>query len=99
MHIVTPFFGNIMEDNMKDNMKDPENKVVYFNGYTRLDLPAQQVLEQAVENNEFEHVIILGRLKDPDNTYNTREFYFASTYGTVKDVLWELEIAKGILLE
>lgn len=57
---------------------------------TRLDLPADRVLEGAV--GRMEGVVLVGYDKDGD-------FYFASTYADGGTVLWLLEQCKKKLLE
>lgn len=63
--------------------------VVPIGGITRLDLPADQVLEGAV--GKMESVVIIGYAKDGTE-------YFASTLADGADVLWLLERCKHSLM-
>jgi hypothetical protein len=62
-----------------------------FDGISRLDLPAERVLQAAIDAR-VETVVVLGY--DADG-----EFYFASTKGDGGEVIWLMEIAKKKLLE
>ena len=64
--------------------------VVHFTGITKLDLPPDRILQQAV--GELEGVVVLGYKKDGSE-------YFASSYADGGDVLWLLERLKKQLLE
>ncbi|RPJ29884.1 MAG: hypothetical protein EHM17_16135 [Verrucomicrobiaceae bacterium] len=64
--------------------------VVRFTGITKLDMPADHVLESAL--GKLEGVVILGYDKDGQE-------YFASSYADGGDMLWLLERAKKALLE
>ncbi|MEY4720052.1 MAG: Paracoccus phage vB PmaS-R3 [Pseudomonadota bacterium] len=64
--------------------------VVRFTGITKLDLPADHVIESAL--GKLEGVVILGYDKDGQE-------YFASSYADGGDMLWLLERAKKALLE
>jgi hypothetical protein len=64
--------------------------VVRFTGITKLDMPADHVLESAL--GKLEGVVILGYDKDGQE-------YFASSYTDGGDMLWLLERAKKALLE
>lgn len=64
-------------------------KLVYFDGITRLDLPPDRILEQAMGN--MESVVVIGYDKDGDE-------YFASSQANGPDVLWILERMKLRLL-
>jgi len=66
------------------------NNVVPFTGVTRLDLPADQVLDRAV--GKLKSVVIVGELEDGSE-------YFASSIADGPDVLWALERAKLRLLQ
>jgi hypothetical protein len=65
-------------------------KVVTFTGITKLDLPADRILENAI--GELDGVVILGYQKDGEE-------FFASSYADGGDVLWLLERCKKQLLE
>ncbi|MFT0140762.1 hypothetical protein [Alloalcanivorax xenomutans] len=65
--------------------------VTYFNGVTRLPLPAAQILDQAKAAN-LDLAIVIGY--DAEG----RE-YFASSEPDGADVLWLLERCKKALLE
>jgi len=63
--------------------------VVNIGGITRLDLPADQILEKAIGN--LEGVIVIGY-------DNGGEEYFATSYADGGEVLWLLERCKKVLL-
>lgn len=65
--------------------------IVAFPGITTLDIPAERVLQRAIDE-PITDVVVLGWDKDGD-------FYFASSKADGGDVLWLLEIAKGKLLK
>lgn len=64
--------------------------VVRFTGITKLDIPADHVIESAL--GKLKGVVILGYDKDGQE-------YFASSYADGGDMLWLLERAKKALLE
>ena len=66
------------------------DNVIPLGGITRLDLPADRVLEDYI--GEFDGVVLIGWNKDD-------EFTFASTYADGGTVVWLLEQAKKKLLE
>lgn len=66
------------------------SNIVRFSGITKLDMPADHVLESAV--GKLEGVVVLGYDKDGQE-------YFASSYADGGDMLWLLERAKKALLE
>lgn len=66
-------------------------KVVPFNGSTRLNLPAERVLKAALDA-ELEDVVIMG--KHPDGQY-----YFASPVADGGTVLWMWEKLKQRMME
>lgn len=64
------------------------NKVIYLNNVTRLDIPADRVLNGIPE---MKSVVILG--------YDTEgQHYFASSIADGGDVLWLMEKLKLILM-
>lgn len=65
--------------------------VIPLGGITRLDLPTDQVLEEA-KGFCPDGVVILGYDEDG-------EFYFASSIADGGSVIWFMEIAKKRLLE
>jgi hypothetical protein len=65
-------------------------KVIEFTGITRLDLPADRVLEN--NKGQLEGVVILGYDKEGNE-------FFASSYADSGTVLWLLERCKKQLLE
>ncbi|WP_043767594.1 hypothetical protein [Algiphilus aromaticivorans] len=65
-------------------------KVVLFPGITKLDLPADRVLDAA--KDQLDRCVILGY--DADG-----EEYFASSIADGGDVLWLIERMKKALLE
>lgn len=65
-------------------------QVLRFNGVTKLDLPAQQVIDGAAER-ALKAVVVLGY--DADGSE-----YFASSIADGADVLWLLERLKLKLL-
>lgn len=68
-----------------------KDNVVRFTGITRLDLPADQILDRAKEAN-MDDCIIIG-------TDENGEFFFASNKADGGTVLWWLEMAKTRLFE
>lgn len=66
------------------------SKIIPFTGITKLDLPPDQILEQAV--GKLEGVIVIGFSKDESE-------YFASSYADGGTALWLLERCKKKLLE
>jgi hypothetical protein len=64
--------------------------VVTFSGITKLDLPPDRILQDAV--GKLEGVVILGYTKEGDE-------FFASSYADGGNVLWLLERLKKQLLE
>ena len=66
-----------------------DDNVVYLDVETRLDLPADRVLEQAL--GKMDHVVIVG--------YDTEgNEYFASSKADAAEVIFHLERAKYKLL-
>lgn len=65
--------------------------ILVFDGVSRLDLPAERVLQSAIDA-KIESAVVLGY--DSDG-----EFYFASTKADGGEVMWLMEIAKKKLLE
>jgi hypothetical protein len=65
------------------------SNVVYLNNVTKLDLPPDRVLEQAI--GKLEDVVIVGYTKEGDE-------YFASSYASGPEALWLLERCKQELL-
>lgn len=65
--------------------------VEYLDVPSRLDIPAERVLEWAGQAN-LKSVVVVGYDEDG-------EFYFASSYAGGPDALWLMEIAKKKLLE
>jgi hypothetical protein len=66
--------------------------VVLFPGVTKLDLPADRVLEQALTKGVLERVVVIGVTKDGDE-------YFASSMADGADVVWYMERAKHKLMK
>lgn len=64
--------------------------LVYLNCITKLDIPADRVLEQAV--GELERVVVIGYHKDGSE-------YFASSIADGGDVNWLLDRCKKNLLD
>lgn len=71
--------------------EQPTAKIFRFNGVTKLDLPPDQILEQAI--GELEGVVIVGFAKDDQS------FYGASSYADGGTALWLLELCKLKLFE
>ncbi len=61
-----------------------------FNGITKLDLPADRVLEQAV--GKLQGVIVIG-------FDHEGQFYGASSYADGGNAIWLLEVCKKRILE
>lgn len=68
-----------------------DSNVVEFQGITKLDIPAERVLQRAMDAGLTEAVAIG---LDPSG-----QFWFASSKADGGDVLWLLEIAKKRLLD
>lgn len=64
-------------------------KIIPFTGITKLDMPPDRVLEEAI--GRLDGVVILGYTKDGEE-------YFGSTYADGGTVLWLLERLKLDLL-
>lgn len=64
--------------------------VVYLDGQTCLDIPADRVLEAAV--GVLDSVVLVGYDKEGNE-------YVASSTSKLPDVLWMLERAKKMILE
>ena len=64
--------------------------VVILPVVTTLDIPAERILNRALENN-LEKVVVIGTTKDGDT-------YFASSVADGGSVLWLMEICKEALL-
>lgn len=65
--------------------------VVTLRNITRLDIPAERVLSEALAE-DLKSAIVVGLDENGD-------FYFASSFADGGDVLWWLEIAKKRLLD
>lgn len=72
-------------------MIDSMANVILFPGITCLDLPADRLLEKAIEA-ELAGVVILGYTKDGEQ-------YMASSYADGGTVIWLMEKCKKMLLE
>ena len=70
-------------------MKKPISNVINLDLVTRLDLPANRVLEAAID--KLDRVVIMGYDNDGD-------FYFASSITDGGEVLWLTEVMKQHLL-
>lgn len=68
-----------------------DNNVVNFTGDTKLDLPADRILQSAIEA-DLDVAIIVGFTKDG-------QFYFASSVADLMPVHWYLSQAQKKLLE
>lgn len=66
------------------------DNIVLFTGVTSLDLPADRVLQAAIDEG-LEQVVIMGYTKDGEE-------YFASSVAGGPEVLWLLERSKIKLL-
>ena len=66
-------------------------KVILYSGITRLDLPPDRILEQAI-GKELQGVVVLAYDKDGEE-------YFCSSYADGGTVLWMIERAKLRLLQ
>lgn len=65
-------------------------EILMFNGVTRLDLPPDRILEQAI--GKLKGVIVIGWNEEGD-------FYGASSYADGGEALWLLEVCKKKLLD
>lgn len=68
-----------------------DEKVVPFTGISRIDQPADKILEQALAHG-LENVVIVGYDKDGDE-------FFLSSYADGANVLWHFERAKYKLMQ
>jgi hypothetical protein len=66
-------------------------EVLIFDGFTKLDLPPKQILNEA-KKADLELAIVIGIDKNG-------ELYFASSKADGADVLWWIEKAKKALLD
>lgn len=66
------------------------SNVVYPQFITKLDIPVDRVLEQAI--GKLEGVVLIGYTKDGDE-------FFASSYASGPECLWLIERCKQQLLE
>lgn len=64
--------------------------VVDFPGITKLDIPAERILDRAVKA-DLTDVVVIGYTKEGER-------YFASSYASGPEVLWLLENAKHDLI-
>lgn len=68
-----------------------DDNVVILPVATRLDIPAERVLNGALDA-DLDRCFVIGRTRDG-------EFYFASTTSDGGTVIWDMEIAKSELLK
>ena len=66
------------------------NNIVRFTGMTKLDLPADTILSEAI--GHLDDVVIIGTTKDGNQ-------YFSASSTESKNLLWHLETAKFMLME
>ncbi len=71
--------------------KNDDDNVIPLGNVTRLDLPADQVLEEA--KRKLEGVVLVGFERE------TGEVYAASSYADGSEVLWLLECCKQQLFD
>ena len=67
------------------------SNIVYLPVVTRLDVPAERILTEALEE-DLESAIVIGRTREGD-------IYFASSIASGPEALWLIEKAKAALLE
>jgi hypothetical protein len=67
-----------------------DNNVVILPVVTRLDIPAERVLNTALAA-DLDGVVVIGQRKDGS-------YYFSSSIADGGDVLWQLEWAKAALM-
>lgn len=79
-----------MSDNVVDMSGKPTN-VIEFPKETLNDVPAQQVIESAVAA-ELDEVIVIGWDKNGES-------YFASSQGSLAEIILDLEICKKALMD
>ena len=65
-------------------------QILYFNGVTRHDIPAERVLSRAAEA-DLEPCIVLGMTPDGN-------LYFSASMADGGDAMWLMELAKHSLL-
>lgn len=66
-------------------------EIISFEDVARWDIPAERVIEDAIDAN-LDKVVILGYTQDGDE-------YFASSIADGGSVVWLMEMAKKQLLE
>lgn len=71
--------------------KDMADNVVPFNGMTRLDVPAERILQKAIEAG-LDKVVVMGWDSDGD-------LYTASSMADGGEVLWVMELTKRRLMD
>jgi len=71
-------------------MGESDGKVVYLQNNTKLDIPAERVLDAAREHG-LKTVVLIGC--DADG-----EEYFASSYGAIEDTSWLIRRADHYLM-
>jgi hypothetical protein len=71
---------------------EERGKILRFTGITSLDMPANLILEAAIEEGDLERVVIMGYTKDGDE-------YFASSIPDAADVNWLCDRLKLTLLK
>ena len=71
-------------------MADDKDKIVNFPGATKLNIPADRILEQAI--GKLDEVVIVGFTKNGDE-------FQASSCADGAECLWLLELAKKRLFE
>ena len=65
-------------------------EIIKLRMVTLLDMPTDRILGEALEA-DLERCFVVGRRKDGT-------FYFASTFSDGGTVIWDMEIAKQLLL-
>lgn len=76
-------------DETTEGAPAPKAKVIPFDGITKLDLPADRVLDMAT--GKLEGVVVVGYDRDGD-------IYCASSYADGGTVLWLIETLKHRLM-
>lgn len=78
---------------VKITMPSNENNdnVVLFTGLTRLDIPAQRVIERAL-TEDLDNVVVIG-------TWSNGDYYFAAPTADTGRILYHLERARNSIMK
>lgn len=88
--ISKPFQLRAVDDEYLSELEVNESNIVVLDTITRLDIPAERVLNQALER-DLEQVVILGYDKEGGE-------YMCSSMASGPEIIWLLERLKHILI-